>query len=187
MFVKINRSVVKRWGVLFICMATRACHIEVVPDLTTNSFVQCFWRFTCRRGLYCRSLFTDRGSNFIGCDYEFKKIRKRCSMTEPPAIGDDEWQQVNTDLVSQCMLRKGVDVQWHFNTAKTTHAGGSWEQAIQTVKYVMRAILYNGMAGLPALKTRVPTDFELLSILCEVEAVINCRPITKLTSDVADW
>ena len=51
MFVKVSRSVVKRWEVLFICMATRACHIEIVPDLTTSSFIQCFWRFTCRRGL----------------------------------------------------------------------------------------------------------------------------------------
>ena len=43
------------------------------------------------------------------------------------------------------------------------------------------------MAGLPALKTRTPTDFELFSILCEVEAILNCRPITKLTCDIDDW
>ena len=37
--VQMGRSVVKRWGVLFICMASRACHIEVVPDLTTDAFL----------------------------------------------------------------------------------------------------------------------------------------------------
>ena len=63
-FVKVGRSVVKRWGVLFLCMASRACHINVVPDLTADAFIQCFIRFTARRGLYCRFLYSDQGTNF---------------------------------------------------------------------------------------------------------------------------
>ena len=82
------------------------------------------------------------------------------------------------------MLRKGVDVHWYFNVAKNPHAGGSWERGIKSVKHVLSAILHNGLAGLPALSCRFPNDFELLTILCEVEAMINCRPITKLTNDV---
>ena len=74
--VQMGRSVVKRWGVLFICMASRACHIEVVPDLTTDAFLQCFWRFTSRRGLCCRYLYSDQGTNFKGCDSELKELLK---------------------------------------------------------------------------------------------------------------
>ena len=48
LYVKVSRSIVKRWGVLFICMSSRGCHLNFVPDLTTSSFIQCFWRFTCR-------------------------------------------------------------------------------------------------------------------------------------------
>ena len=43
--VIVGRSIAKRWGVLFICMATRACHIEIVPDLSADSFIQCFFVF----------------------------------------------------------------------------------------------------------------------------------------------
>ena len=41
-------------------------------------------------------------------------------------------------------------------------------------------------SGLRALKTR-PSDFELLSITREIEAVLNCRPISKQNSSVEDW
>ena len=54
--VKIGRSVVKRWGVLFLCMASRACYIDVVPNLSIDAFIQCFIRFTARHGLCCKAL-----------------------------------------------------------------------------------------------------------------------------------
>ena len=161
MFVKVNLNVVKRCGVLFICMATRACHIKFVPDLTTNSFIQCFWRFTCRRSLYCCFIYTDRGTNFIECDNEFKKLKKKCSLSTPLVDGNHAWNHVEHDRISQCMLRKGVDVYWYVNVAENPHAGGSWEPGIKGVKHVLSAILYNGLAGLPALKCRFPNDFEL--------------------------
>ena len=37
------------------------------------------------------------------------------------------------------------------------------------------------------MKGRTPSDFELLTIMCEVEATMNCRPITKLSNEVEDW
>ena len=35
--LSLGRSLVKRWGVLFICMASRACHIKISPDVSTDS------------------------------------------------------------------------------------------------------------------------------------------------------
>ena len=181
--VKLNRSIVKRWGVLFICMASRACHIEIVPDLSTDSFIQCFMRFTARRGMYCRSLFSDQGTNFKGCDAEFKKLLQQCKMQKPKICFDE----IDKNFVSRCMSRKCIDVVWKFNVPANPHAGGNWERAIRTAKNVMAAIIYNGINGLTALKGRTPSDFELLTIMCEVEATINCRPITKLSNEVEDW
>ena len=126
MLVKVNRSVVKRWGVSFVCMFTRACYIDIVLDLTTNSFIQCFWHFTCCRGLYCRCLFTDQGTNFVGCNAKFEKLRKHYNLVEPTNNRVDAWHRVDCDRISQCLLHKGVDVCWHFNTARNPHAGGSW-------------------------------------------------------------
>ena len=62
--LKLCRNIVKRWGVFFICMASRACHIEVVPDLSTNPFIQCFMRFTSRREMYRCCIYSDQGTKF---------------------------------------------------------------------------------------------------------------------------
>ena len=66
--IRVGRSNVKRWGMLFICMASRACHIDMVPDLSTDAFLQCLVRFSARRGLYCPVLYSDQGTSFKGCD-----------------------------------------------------------------------------------------------------------------------
>ena len=185
--IKIGRSIAKRWGVLFICMAIRACHIEVVPDLSTSSFIQCFWRFTSRGEMYCRCLYSDQSSNFKGCKSEFKELTKHCKMNGSLPETVTSLQDLDRNYILQYMLRKNVDVHWNFNVPKTPHAGGGWECDIKSVKYVLAAILHNGLAGLPALKTRSHTDYEFITIMCEVEGVLNCRSITKLNNCIEDW
>ena len=65
--VKHKRSELKRYGCIFICMTTRAIHLEVLPDLTTNSFINALRRFIARRGPVTH-LYTDKGSNFVGAE-----------------------------------------------------------------------------------------------------------------------
>ena len=44
------------------------------------------------------------------------------------------------------------------------------------------------MIGVIALKTRLPNDYELLTIMCKIEATLNCRTITMLlSSNVEYW
>ena len=133
--------------------------------------------------LSTRHYFIDQGTNFKGCDAEFKKLLQQCKMQKPKICFD----KIDKNFVSRCMWRKCIDVVWKFNVPANPHAGGNWERAIRTVKNVMAAIIYNGITGLTALKGRTPSDFELLTIMCEVEATINCRPITKLSNEVEDW
>ena len=49
-WVKRAKSQVKRYGVLFTCLATRAIHLEVTQSMDTDSFVNSMRRFIPRKG-----------------------------------------------------------------------------------------------------------------------------------------
>ncbi|GFU08769.1 integrase catalytic domain-containing protein [Trichonephila clavipes] len=53
----------KHYIVLFTCAVTRAVHLELVSNLTTETFLLALRRFISRRGLYSKIL-TDNAKNF---------------------------------------------------------------------------------------------------------------------------
>ncbi|XP_043956787.1 uncharacterized protein LOC122822295 [Gambusia affinis] len=65
--IKRGRSNVKRYGVLFTCLAIRAVHIEVAHSLDTDSCINAIRRFMCRRG-QVMVLRSDNGTNFVGAE-----------------------------------------------------------------------------------------------------------------------
>ena len=73
----------KRYGVLFTCMASRAIHLETASSLTKDSFLNAYCRFVCCRDLV-QQLRSDQGTNFAGAKNELEaalhvnqdKIRK---------------------------------------------------------------------------------------------------------------
>lgn len=155
--VKSRRSMVKRYGVIFTCLAIRAIHIEVVPSLETDSFINALRRFTARRG-QVREFRSDNGTNFIGAERELK-----CAI-----------QQWNIRQINDVMLQKGV--KWSFNPPTGSHHGGPWERLIRSVRKVLNA----------TLKVQNLDEDGLHTVLCEAEAIINSRPITKASMDVND-
>lgn len=72
MELKEGRREVKRYGVLFTCMSTRAIHLESANSLDTNLFIDAFRRFTCQRGPI-RQLRCDQGTNFVGARRELRE------------------------------------------------------------------------------------------------------------------
>ena len=74
--VKKGRMELKRYGCVFICMTTRAIHLEVLPDLTTDLFINALRRFFARRGPPTH-LYTDNGTNFTGAKRVLKEEVKR--------------------------------------------------------------------------------------------------------------
>ena len=48
--IKDKRKELKRYGVLFTCMASSAIHLEIAHSLETDSFINALRRFICRRG-----------------------------------------------------------------------------------------------------------------------------------------
>ncbi|XP_033231518.1 uncharacterized protein LOC117182531, partial [Belonocnema kinseyi] len=68
-----NRKKIKIYVCVFVCFATKAVHIEIVSDLTTEGFVACLSRFFSRRGK-SSNLYCDNATNFVGAKNELAKI-----------------------------------------------------------------------------------------------------------------
>ena len=54
--------------------------------------------------------------------------------------------------------------------------GGVWERAIRSVKRVLNALL----------RSQTMDDEGLQTLMCEVEAILNGRPLTKVSDDPYD-
>ena len=63
--ITVGRSRVKRYICIFNCLATRAVHLEVVPSLEADSFLQAFKRFSNRRNISPKTIYSDNGGNFV--------------------------------------------------------------------------------------------------------------------------
>lgn len=58
---KRTRTTTKAHVVIFVCLATKAVHIELASDLSTAAFLNAFARFVNRRGV-CNELHSDNGT-----------------------------------------------------------------------------------------------------------------------------
>ncbi|XP_036072164.1 uncharacterized protein LOC112147751 [Oryzias melastigma] len=90
--VKSRRSLVKRYGVIFSCMALRAIHIEVASSLDTDSFINALRRFITRRG-QVKEIRSDNGTNFVGAERELR-------------TAVDGWNQAK---INSMLLQKGIN------------------------------------------------------------------------------
>ncbi|XP_066931171.1 uncharacterized protein [Clytia hemisphaerica] len=152
--IKDRRSVVKRHGVIFTCLASRAAHVETVNSLETDSFILALRRFMSRRGSV-KYLRSDNGTNFVGADNEMKRELQKM-----------DWDKVKDFLVGQdCSW-----VEWEFNPPSASHHGGVWERQIRSAKQILSGILLTHGKSL--------NDESLRTLLCEVENVLNTRPLT---------
>ena len=74
---------IKAYLALFVCFTTKAVHIEVVEDLTTEAFLAALKRFISRRGLPVQ-LHSDNGSNFVGARNDLQLLYKFLKDNQPP-------------------------------------------------------------------------------------------------------
>ena len=156
---KLNRSQVKRWGCLFTCLTTRSVHIEVLHGMDTEEFLNAFRRFSCRRGTPLKA-YSDNGTNIVGTRSELS----RASL------------EVDRDKVKAATLPDGVE--WVFHPPHASHMGGVWERIIRTIRKVLYALLQD--------EPRRLTDQVLTTLFCEVENIVNSRPITKVSGEASD-
>ena len=73
----------------------------------------------------------------------------------------------NVKQIHECMLQRNID--WEFNPPSGSHFGGIWERVIRSVRKVLNSVVREQTVDEDGFRT----------LLCEIEAILNDRPITK--------
>lgn len=150
---------VKGYIAVFVCFITRAVHLELVSSFSSDAFLAALKRFITRRG-HCNHIHSDNGSNFIGANKEL------CTY-----FAADKGKTTVPDSMAN------LGIQWHFNPPSSLHFGGIWESAVREAKRHLAKITKNALFNFEEMST----------FLCQVEAVLNSRPLVSLSDDPGDY
>ncbi|KRY44621.1 hypothetical protein T03_16049 [Trichinella britovi] len=140
----------KRWGLIFMCLTTRAIHLEDCVSTNVESFLLALERFIQRRGKP-QSIRSDQGTSFVKAAKEQDKSVKALA-EELECQAQDKWR-----------------IDFKFNPPGAPHWGGSWERMVQEIKKILMSTVVS-VAGLHQEAFR--------TLIVRVEGILNRRPIT---------
>ena len=154
--IKDGINLIKNWICIFTCLNIRAIHLELVNDMSTEGFILCLRRFIARRGSP-NLIISDNASQLkLG----FSVIGKI-------------WNSLVTHNDIQTYVANKA-IQWKFITDYAPWKGGYYERLVGLTKRSLRK----------ALGTIRTTNIELMTLIVEIEATINSRPLTYVDNDI---
>lgn len=108
----------------------------------------------------CATPRSDCGTNFVGAD----------------AVLRQRFNSASKEMQDLASILANDGTKWEFNPPSAPHFGGKWEAAVKSRKFhLLRTI---GDASL--------TYEEFSTILIQIEAILNSRPLCPLSDDVED-
>ena len=152
---------IKVYLAIFICLATKAVHLEVVSDQKTPAFLAALDRFVARRGLPLH-LYSDNGPNYTGAKNQLSSFYRFLS------------SKSTQDAINGYIFTHHIT--WHNSPQRAPHFGGLWEAAVKSSKFHLKRIV--GQERL--------TFEELNTIACNIESFLNSRPLGPVTSHAVD-
>lgn len=150
-------QLIKSYLCIFVCLATKAVHLELVTDLTKEGYMAALNRFVARRGKP-RSITSDNGTNFVGTCNELYRFL------------NDTQNQIGSEVAQE-------GISFLFIPSYTPHFNGMAESAVRSTKFHLRRLL----------QLTHFTYEEMHTCLTQIEAILNSRPITALNSDPSDF
>ena len=85
-------------------------------------------------------------------------------------------KEMDQDEITEKLRQRQID--WKFNPPAASHMGGVWERQIRTARKILGTLLQEHGGRLD--------DESLRTLMCEVESIMNSRPLTVTSSDYKD-
>ena len=164
-FIKVkkvrNRTRVKIYVAVFVCLVIKAIHLEVVSDITSDGFIAALRRFVARRGKPSEIYF-DNGKNFVGAHNKLKELYVLLK-------SETHQQETQRFLTDQ-------GIKWHFIPPLSPHFGGIWESSVKCFKHHVKRVVSDQLFA----------SEEFNTFVIEVEGILNSRPFTPISTDPND-
>ena len=148
-------TLVKAYVCIFVSLTIKAVHLELVSDLTTDAFIAALRRFIARRGKPLL-IWSDHGTNFVGA---VRALKEFITFFQ---------NQKTQGLISEFSAIQNIT--WKFIPEHTPHFGGLWEAAVKSMKTHLKRVVG---------ETKLTFE-ELATILAQIEACLNSRPLVPL-------
>ena len=97
-------------------------------------------------------------------------ITDQTSLEPREDLGKLGQRKIYNDLSSQNII-------WKFITPLSPWKGGAWESMVKLTKKAMKAVM----------KDRTYHEESLITLLCEIEAMLNSRPLLPCSNDPSDF
>lgn len=149
----------KSYLCLFVCFSTRALHLEMVNSLSTEAFIASLKRFCARRGVPT-DIYSDSGSNFVGAKRVLNELEKHI--------------RKEAETIQRTSSAEGIN--WHLGVPSAPHQHGLWEAGVKSVKYHLHRVMGE----------RALTYEEMLTLVTQIEGILNSRPLTTIPTDTDD-
>jgi hypothetical protein len=150
LYIKVGSTMRKGYIVLFTCATTRAIHLELCTDMSTDKFLLALQRFVGRRGLP-HTVYTDNAQTFHAANKHLAQL----------------WSSLFEAKTHQFLAHHNIS--WKFIAPRAAWWGGWWERMIGTTKRCLRKVLGRFQVAEEGLNTT----------LVAIEAAINSRPIAQ--------
>lgn len=155
-----NASMVKAYICVFVCMVSKATHLELVGDLSSAKFILALRRMMARRGI-CKDIYCDQGTNFVGASNELPLLLMQAKSS------------VSIEIAK---LFEKDGTTFHFVPPSAPNWGGQWESFVKLTKYHLNRMTSHFKF----------TFEEMTTILSQIEVCLNSRPLCPMTNDPDD-
>ena len=152
------RDPVKIYVCLFVCVSTKACHLEVVTSLHEEACLAAIARYCARRGRLTE-IFSDNATNFL---FSRTDLDTRFEI-------DTFNRHIKQDLSTKA-------IEWLIIPVNAPHFGDLWEISIKSMKHHLRKVM----------KKHILLIEHFTTLSTQIECMLNSRPLTALSTDPND-